>query len=186
MSAARATAASVLADGAPPLRLGFGSFISVLLCNLCLDKVYIKLREANNGIGLPEHRLPMAIVGAVTLSPGMALYGWCAEYSMPLWLLLVAVICIRFSLLLVILPLMAYVVDATGIYSASALTGVIVLRCLAGAFLPLSMTPIIDNLGYGWGFTALATFSLSICLIPILIQRYGPHWRKYSKYTKAW
>lgn len=157
-----------------------------MICNLGLDKVYIKLRTANNGISLPEHRLPMTIVGALTLPPALALYGWCAEYKLPLTLFLISVICIYFSLLLVILPLIAYVVDASGLYSASALTGFITLRCLAAAFLPLSMTPIVEHLGYGWGFTALASFSLVLALVPVLIQRHGPRWRKHSKYTQAW
>lgn len=155
-----------------------------MLCKLCLDKIYIKLRKKNNGIGLPEHRLPMAILGGLTLVPALALYGWCAEYRMSLALFIISVICTRFSLLLVIIPLMAYVVDASGFYSASALTGIIVFRCLAGAFMPLSTPPIIRDLGYGWGFSALACAILVLCLVPILVQSYGPRWRLRSKYTR--
>lgn len=127
----------------------------------------------------------MLIIGGLTLPPAVALYGWCAEYRLSLVLFLFSVICIRFSLFLVMLPLMAYVVDATGHYSASALTGIIVLRCLGGAFLPLSIPPLIENLGCGWGFTVLASLGLVLVLIPMSIQRYGPQWRKHSKYTKS-
>lgn len=134
---------------------------------------------------MPEHRLPMAIVGALSLPPAVALYGWCAEYRLPLTLFLASVIFIRFSLLLVILPLMAYVVDASGLHSASALTGVIVLRCLASAFLPLLMASGVEQFGYGRGFLVLASLNLLLALVPIAIQRYGGAWRKHSKYTRV-
>ena len=82
------------------------------------------------------------------------------------------------------IPLSAYVVDACGIYSASAMTGVIVSRCLAGTFLPLGMAPLIDHLGYGWGFTCLAALSMCLAIIPVLILKYGEKWRQRSEFTK--
>lgn len=165
--------------------IGVGSFISVMICNLYLDKIYVGLRASNKGVDQPEYRLPVAIVSALTLPPAVALYGWCAEYRLPLPLLLLSVVWIGLSLMLAILPLMAYVVDACGLYAASALTGVIVTRCLAGTFLPLTTAPLIENLGYGWGFTVLAALGLSLAPIPLLIFRYGPIWRQRSKYTRT-
>lgn len=156
-----------------------------MIGNLFLDKIYIKRRAANNGIGLPEYRLPITIIGAIMLPPAVVLYGWCAEYKLPLTLLLLSVIWIRLSLMLAFMPLMAYVVDAYGIYAASAVTGVIVTRSLAGVFLPITTTLFIDHLGYGWGFTVLGALSLALAVIPLLIQRYGVHWRQQSKYTRT-
>lgn len=158
---------------------------SVLFCKLALDRVYVRLRDANHGLGLPEHRLPMCIIGALTLPPALALYGWCAHFRLPLALFIAAVICMRFSILLVLIPLMAYVVDACAIYSASALTGVIVLRCLSGAFVPLAMAPTVDALGYGWAFTALALVCLTLALVPLAVQRYGQTWRRSSPFTSG-
>jgi len=89
-----------------------------------------------------------------------------------------------FTLVLEMIPVMAFVVDAFGLYSASAMTGVIVMRCLMGTFLPLTTSPLVDNLGYGWGFTVLAALSLSVSPIPSLLFRYGERWRKLSKYTR--
>lgn len=164
---------------------GLGSSISVVICNLYLDKIYIKLRAANNGIGLPEHRLPIAIIGALTLPPALALYGWSAEYKLPLVFVLLSVVWIRLSLMLAYVPLIAYVVDACGLYSASALTGIIVIRCLASSFLPLMTTLLAENLGYGWGLTILGAISLDFALIPILMLKYGSQWRQHSHYTKT-
>lgn len=147
--------------------------------------MYIKLGKRNSGVGLPEYRLPMAIFGAFLMPPSVALYGWCAHYELPLGLLLTSVICICMSFMLSILPLMSYVVDAYGFYSASALTGVIITRCLAGAFLPLVSTTVVEHFAYGWGFTLLAGISLILALIPLIIFRYGSRWRESSEYTRT-
>ena len=88
------------------------------------------------------------------------------------------------SILLTIVPLQAYIVDACGLFSASAMTGVIVTRCLAGTFLPLTTAPLAELLGYGWGFTCLGALSLVLAIIPVLILRYGEKWRQQSAFTK--
>lgn len=166
-------------------RSGIGSVIGVGICRLALDRIYIKLSNTNNGVGLPEYRLPLTIVGVITMSPAVALYGWCAEYRLRLPMFLLSIVWIRASMTLAFLPIMPYVVDACGLYSATALTGVIVIRCLAGAFLPLAAAKLIEHRGYGWGFNALAMASLIAGLIPVLILRYGSRWRQSSKYTRT-
>lgn len=80
---------------------------------------------------------------------------------------------IRFSLLLVIPLIMAYVVDAFNVYSASALTGLIVLQYLSAAFLTLFTVRKVAQFGYGCGFTALGGLCLMISLTPILVLQYG-------------
>ncbi|PHH89384.1 hypothetical protein CDD83_6166 [Cordyceps sp. RAO-2017] len=171
--------------GSAFLANGLGTLIGVVICKMCLDSIYVRLSAANKGVGQPEYRLPLIIVGVFTLPPAVALYGWCAEHRLPLSLFLLSAVWIRASMTLAFLPLMPYVVDACGLYSASALTGVIVTRCLAGAFLPLLTTWLTESLGYGWGFTLLGAFSFVVGIIPMLILRYGSRWRQRSEYTKT-
>ena len=99
-------------------------------------------------------------------------------------LLLASVALLGFTLLLTVIPVSAYVVDACGIYSASAMTGVIVTRCLMGTFLPLTTGPLAEHLGYGWGFSCLGALGLCLAIIPILIFRYGERWRQRSEFTQ--
>lgn len=89
-----------------------------------------------------------------------------------------------FTLLLTVIPLSAYVVDACGMYSASAMTGVIVTRCLVGTFLPLATGPLAESLGYGWGFSCLGALSLVLAVIPVLVLRFGEGWRQRSEFTR--
>lgn len=158
--------------------------VTVILCNLLLDRIYIRLRDSHKGIEQPEYRLPLVIAGAFSLPLAVALYGWIAALLLPLPLMLVCLGILGSTLLLAFVPLMAYVVDAFKHYSASALTAVIVLRCLAATFLPLVTEPLLRALGYGWGFTVLAAASVFLAPITVLVFRYGPKWRQRSVYTK--
>jgi len=151
---------------------------------VALDGIYVRLRDRNGGVGRPEHRLPLAAVGGLTLPAAVLAYGWIAQERWPLALLLASVGAMGFTFTLAFMPLMAYVVDATGLYSASAMTGLIVTRCLTSTFLPLATAPLIDRLGYGWGFSVLAAVCLFTAPIPILLMRYGQRWRAYSRYTR--
>ncbi|KAH8898348.1 major facilitator superfamily transporter [Thozetella sp. PMI_491] len=161
-----------------------GSALSVAFCNVALDRIYIRLRNSHGGIGGPEFRLPLVIVGGTLLPLVVSLYGWAAELRIPLPFLLLSLGLMGSSLMLAFLPLMAYVVDAFGIYSASALTAVIVSRCLMGTFLPLATQPLVERFGYGWGLTLMGSAQLALLPIPVLVMRYGLRWRQKSKYSR--
>ena len=164
--------------------VGIGSTCSVVLCHSCLDRIYIYLRGRNNSKGKPEYRLPLVVVGAVFLPLAVTAYGWIVQLHLPVVLLLISVAIQGFMLLINIIPISAYVVDAFGLYSASGMTGVIVSRCLMSTFLPLVTGPLTGNLGYGLGFTCLGALGLVLAVIPLLVLRYGQKWRQRSEHTK--
>ncbi|KAJ0122687.1 major facilitator superfamily transporter [Diaporthe amygdali] len=118
------------ATGFAFLAFSIGSTVSVFMCNMYLDKVYIKLRNAHKGIGQPEYRLPFIIIGSILFPIPVLLYGWATQWHLHVSVLLFAVVLLGIFLMFSFLPLMAYVVDAFGLYSASAVSAVIVTRCL--------------------------------------------------------
>lgn len=113
----------------------------------------------------------------------IALYGWIAQGQLPLPLLLLVLALWGGALTFGFLPLMAFVVDAFKLYSASAMTAIIVTRCLMGTFLPLTTEPLVEKFGYGWAFTLLGAISLCLAPIPVVVFRYGSRWRQRSSYT---
>lgn len=172
------------ATGFAFLSFSVGSTVSVVMCNVYLDKVYVKLRNMHQGVGQPEYRLPFIILGSLLFPFPVLVYGWATQWHLHVAVLLSAVVILGAFLMLCFLPVMAYVVDAFGIYSASAVSAVIVTRCLMGTFVPLATEPLVSKFGYGWGFTVFAAISVTTIPIPISIFRYGYRWRQLSKYTR--
>ncbi len=154
------------------------------MCNFSLDRIYVRLRRGSGGTGKPEYHLPLSIMGAFSLPFSVAAYGWAAQWQLPLPFLYVTLVVLGFTLLLAFLPVNAYVVDACGVYSASAMTGVIVTRCLMGTFLPLATGPLVQSLGYGIGFSVIGALCLCSAAIPVLVLIYGGKWRQHSGYTQ--
>lgn len=148
-----------------------------------MDKIYRKLGK-RHGRHYPEGRLPLTIIGAFLLPLAATLYGWTAQMHVRVWFFLATVTLLCISLVLSLIPTMTFITDAFGKYSASAMTAVLVTRCLMGAFLPLTVPPLAENIGYGWAFTVLAAFALVLSPIPCLVMRYGPTWRQRSEYTE--
>lgn len=163
---------------------GIGSTVSVLCMNVLLDKIYIKLRERNNGVGAPEFRLPLVISGSFGLPLCVMAYGWVAQMQLPLPVMLVTIGLFGTTLTIVFLPLNAYVVDAFGLYAASGMTAIIVSRCLMSTLLPLATDPLVRRFDWGLGVSVLGGIGLVLAPIPILVFKYGSRWRQLSDYTK--
>ncbi|KAL1840389.1 hypothetical protein VTJ49DRAFT_515 [Mycothermus thermophilus] len=161
-----------------------GSVLSVCICNRFLDRIYRRMTFLHKGVGRPEFRLPLSVVGGFLMPLAVATYGWAAQLRLSLLILLFSVCAIGAAMMLALIPVMAYVVDAFGLYAASAMTGVIVTRCLMSTFLPLTTVPLIGMFGYGWAFTVFAVGSLLLAPIPLVMLRYGERWRRFSRYTR--
>jgi hypothetical protein len=114
----------------------------------------------------------------------IALYGLIPEYHWPFYLLLLSVALMGTFLLMISVSLAAYIVDAFGLYSASAMTGILFARCLGGTLLPLAVPLITDALGLGNGFLVQAGICLALIPLPIGVMWYGSFWRQNSEYTR--
>lgn len=161
-----------------------GSIICNGICSLALDRLYMKLRDSDNGPGRPESRLPLAVIGALGVPAAVMIYGWAAQLHLPLPVLLFSLTLLGMSASFSAISIHTYVVDAFGIYAASATAAVIVTRCVMGAFVPLLAAPLVTSFGYGLGFSVLSAASLLIAPIPMLVIRHGARWRQSCSYTK--
>lgn len=148
-----------------------------------MDLIYNRLAKRYDFF-YPEGRLPLCIFGAFFLPVAVTLYGGSAGAHWPVAVFLVTVGLMSVSVVCSIVPMMTYITDAFGNYSASAMTAVLITRCLMGAFLPLAVPPLADEIGYGLAFLVLAGACLLLAPIPALIMRYGPTWRQKSSYTQ--
>lgn len=157
--------------------------LGIAVCSKAVDKIYGTLQALRAPKSYPEGRLPLPIAGAFALPFVVALYGYAPELHWPVWVLLVSVVLFGITIIFSVVPMLTYVTDAFGLYSASAMTAVLITRCLAGTFLPLATAPLTQKLGYGPGFLVLGAACLVLAPVPALVMRYGPRWRQWSKYT---
>ena len=163
---------------------GTGATFGIIACNAFLDDIYIKLGKSNGGSAHPEYRLPFMIGASVFLPAIVALYGWLPYSHQPVSLLLLAVALLGFLIIMIWVPLASYIVDTFGLYSASAMTILLIARCLGGTLLPLAIPPLTDALGLGYGFLVLAAICLAMVPLPAVVMRYGSRWRQKSVYTR--
>jgi hypothetical protein len=71
-------------------------------------------------------------------------------------------------------PIQTYFIDVSGkSAAASAIAGLVAVRCLFGAFLPLAGPRMYEALGLGWGNSLLGFLALGMTPVPALIYRYG-------------
>lgn len=135
-------------------------------------------------MGQPEFRLPLAVVGALALPALAVFYGCVTQLFLPLPVPLLSVVLLGAAVMLSVLPMYAYAIDAFGCYSASAMTGLIFVRSLRGTFLPLAAKPLTDRFGSAGRFAMLGAVCICLAPVPILVMRYSQVWRQGSKHSR--
>lgn len=129
----------------------------------------------------PEQRLPPVIFGGFILPIGLFMYGWTAEAHVQYMAPIIATGILGVGLVSTTIPVRSYLVDAFGIYSASAIAGCAVFRNLGGTFMPLAGPPLYQQLGLGWGNSVLGFIALAFIPVPLLLMRYGEALRLRDK-----
>jgi MFS family permease len=160
------------------LAVGFfvGSFGSRQLNAYCQRKLHDPHSQES---WRPEHRVPSLVVGAFLIPVGLLALGWSAQaHIFPL--LPVAGAAVFASGTVVILQFTSlYIVDCYETRSSSALSGVTVVRSLAGFTFPLFASKMFKLLGYGWGNTLLALVSIAFGgPLPFIVWKLGPQLRR--------
>lgn len=147
-------------------------------------QIYKMLKSRNNGVGLPEHRIPLMIPAACLVPIGLFWYGWSADAHLH-WIMPnigAAIFCA--GMIIIFQCVQTYIVDCYTRYAASAIGAATVLRSLAGCFFPLFAPEMYAALHFGWGNSLLAFIAIGIGFpAPFILWKYGPKLRKMSSYA---
>ncbi|KAJ5665625.1 uncharacterized protein N7477_008073 [Penicillium maclennaniae] len=150
---------------------------------------YLGLLDANNGIPIPEWRLPPAIVGSVAFAGGLFWFGWSGFTADIHWIVpTLSGVLIGFGLLCIFMQAFNYIIDSylllmainnVSLSAASALAANSILRSLAGA-----VFPSFRHLhGVNWASTLLGCVAALLIPLPILFYLYGPKLRVRSNFA---
>jgi len=145
---------------------------------------YMRKLNANNGVPIPEWRLPSVIAGGVAFSAGLFWFGWSGYSGKVHWIVpTLSGILSGFGLASIFLQALNYLVDSYLMFAASAIAGNTFLRSLAGAGFPLFSTYMFKGMGIEWASTLLGCVAAALVPIPIIFYYYGHRIRAKSAYA---
>ncbi|KAK1713951.1 fluconazole resistance protein [Colletotrichum lupini] len=153
--------------------IGVGSVIGLLFSGLVSDRLVLKLSLTNGGHFQPEYRLPPMLMGAILVPIGLFWYGWTADKQLQWMLPIIGTAILGCGIVIVLMSISTYLVDAFTTYAASAMAASTVTRSLLGAFLPLAGERLYQSLGLGWGNSLLGFIAFVMIPIPLVFYRYG-------------
>jgi multidrug resistance protein len=118
----------------------------------------------------PEHRLKLAFPGLLMWPLGLVLYGWTAQYRVHWSVVDLGVALTCFGMQLGGMPISAYVIEAYGEHTSSAIAATQFPRSLAAFLFPLFAPKMYQTLGY----TVIALVGTPICaLVALSLWRFG-------------
>jgi MFS family permease len=160
---------------------GVGMLLGLLYAGMFSDRE-IKLRIQRKENPQPEDRLPwyISIPGSLSIPVGLFIYGWSADKHIHWIVPEIGTAVTGFGMIVTLMGIQTYLVDAFTQHAASAIAACTVLRSLAGGLLPLCGLKLYDKLGLGWGNSLLAFLALAISPIPILFHIFGAKLRARS------
>ncbi|KAJ5161558.1 hypothetical protein N7492_006950 [Penicillium capsulatum] len=164
-----------------------GILIGILFSAVVMFPIYFRYKKKtlalSSGRLAPEERLPDAFIGAIALPVGLFWFAW-TNYPSIHWMNSIAAgVPFGFGMVIVLLPVMNYVIDAYTIYAASALAATTALRSIFGAVFPLFTTYMYEGIGIHWASSIPAFLALACVPIPFLFYYYGTAIRKRCKYA---
>ncbi|KHN97770.1 major facilitator superfamily [Metarhizium album ARSEF 1941] len=145
---------------------------------------YDRKLAANNGVPVPEWRLPSMMVGGISFAIGIFWFGWTGYTSSIHWVVpALSGVFTGFGLLSIFLQALNYLVDAYLMFAASAIAGNTFMRSLAGAGFPLFARQMFQGMGIQWAATLLGCVAVVLAPLPFVFYKYGSRIRARSAYA---
>ncbi|KAJ8062305.1 hypothetical protein OCU04_008852 [Sclerotinia nivalis] len=167
----------------------FGMIIGMLIAGIYVASTqpsYNRKLAANNGIPIPEWRLPPVIAGGISFAAGLFWFGWSGYKADIHWIVpTLSGLLTGFGLLAIFLQSLNYLVDAYLMFAASAIAANTFLRSLAGAGFPLFSQYMFKALGINWAGTLLGCVAMVLVPIPVCFYIYGERIRRKSKFAPS-
>ncbi|KAL3468913.1 major facilitator superfamily domain-containing protein [Aspergillus californicus] len=164
---------SIELAGLAYLGLGIGFIIGIIFVARTSDATVAHLTKRNNGIYKPEMRLASCLIAAPFIPISFFWYGWTADKHVHWIVPIIGLAPFGFGMIGIFAPIQTYFIDVSGPFAASSIAGLVAMRCLFGAFLPLAGPSMYKALGLGWGNSLLGFLALGMTPVPALIYRYG-------------
>ncbi|EGR52428.1 uncharacterized protein TRIREDRAFT_54972 [Trichoderma reesei QM6a] len=161
-----------------------------VLSSILYQRRYKRMVQRNKDCGgtgslPPEARLPMSMVGAISLPIGLSWFAW-TNYPNVHWMVSIAAgVPFGLGMVLVFTSVSAYLVDTYSVMAASALAANVVMRSTCAAVFPLFTEQMYKALGIHWASTIPAILTLICAPLPFFFYNWGSRIRARCKYSAA-
>ncbi|KUJ21337.1 MFS general substrate transporter [Mollisia scopiformis] len=149
------------------------------------NRRYMRLLDTlpENGVPVPEWRLPPTIIGSIALPIGLFWFAWTNGPSVHWSVSIIGSAPFAFGCVLVFVSVLTYLVDTYTIYAASVLAATAMLRSFFGTAFPLFVSQMYANLGIHWA-SSIPGFLTLLCLpFPPIMYFWGAELRMKCKYA---
>ncbi|KAJ8520988.1 hypothetical protein ONZ45_g2264 [Pleurotus djamor] len=141
------------------LGVGLGVVLGTSSTNIQNRFYWRAMDQSENGRAPPEQRLHMSMIGAVLCPIGLFWFAWTSQPRIHYLVSIFAGVPFGIGVAQILQGLTAYVMDAYGLYFASAIAATVVLRSFGGAVFPLFSTPMFNALGDQWAMSVFGFMS---------------------------
>lgn len=156
---------SVEMSGLHYLAIAFGEIAGSQVGAPIMDAYYRRIKAHHpEDDPDPEHRMPLALPGAIIGAMGLVFYGWVSEYRVHWAVVDIAIFIACFGSQTRGLAMQAYVMDAYLGHTSSAMAATQFLRSLTAFLFPLFAPILYERLGYGWGNSTISFAYLALAL----------------------
>lgn len=138
---------------------------------------------AASSMETPEMRLPVCIIGGITVPVGLFIFAWTNSPDLHWSICLSGTVLFGFGNVLLFLGCMNYLVDSYLLYTASCMAGSSILRSVLGAAFPLFTSSMYHRLGLHWASSIPAFLALACAPFPIIFAKYGAKIRSKCRYA---
>ncbi|CAG7983034.1 unnamed protein product [Penicillium salamii] len=163
-----------------------GMLVGIILTGCTVPLVYSWTAKEYQKTGriLPETRLWYAMLGGAPAVPiSLFWMGWTNYPSISIWSPLIASVLFGYGIMSIFIVAYMYIIDAYGVYSASALGFLVFTRYVVAGGVTVAGGPIYEAIGAHYTLTILGSISAVMAVIPYLLYIYGPQIRKHSKHA---
>ncbi|KAF2135134.1 uncharacterized protein K452DRAFT_239892, partial [Aplosporella prunicola CBS 121167] len=164
-------------------------FIGISLIVFAVPFIYRLTARAvkaggSNGFN-PEVRLWYAMITAPAVPISLFWMGWTDNPSISIWSPIISSVLFGYGTVGIFISTTMYIIDSYEMYSASALTFVVLIRYIVAGGMTVAGLPIYERLGVPYTCTILGCVSAVMVPLPYAMYRWGHVVRLRSKYATS-
>jgi len=163
-------------------------FIGILIgavTNILNQRYYVKRFHTNGDRPIPEARLPPMMIGSIFFAAGLFVFAWTSDRSITWVGPCMGAILVGYGFFTIFQAALNYLIDTFQKHAASAVAANTFLRSMFAAAFPLFITPMLHNIGIGWGISVFGFVAIGMIPIPYLFFIYGKRIRAKGYWSKG-